>query len=170
MRPMLQATIKDTRKPGTDTKTVRFCRFPPAEPSGRGTLNGMMPKQRPQKKSVKIRVLLSVPLTPEQKRELARRAGVRPLSAYARDVLFPANDNAPPRRVRRCKDREALAAAALAQLGKSEAAAALREIARGVRLGIIILTPETDAALREAANTVQKAAQAAMRALGVKPR
>lgn len=130
----------------------------------------MMPKQRPQKKTVKTRVLLSVPLSPEQKSELARRAGVRPLSAYARDVLFPANDNAPPRRVRRCKDREALAATALAQLGKSDAAASLREIARGVRLGIITLTPETDTALREAANSLQTAAHAALHALGVKPR
>ncbi|MBU1210173.1 MAG: hypothetical protein KJ587_02745 [Alphaproteobacteria bacterium] len=130
----------------------------------------MMPKQRPRTR--KARSILSVPLTPEQKSDLTRRAGVTPLSAYARAVLFPANDNAPslPRRVRRNKDREQLAASILAQLGKSEAASSLREIARGVKLGIIVVTPETDAALRQAAQSVQMAAQAAMRALGVKPR
>ena len=131
-----------------------------------------MPDERPQKKSIKPRVLLSVPLSPEQKSELVRRAGVKPVSSYARDVLFAANDNSPPtpRRIRRDKDREALAASVLAQLGKSEVASSLREIARGVRLGIIVLTPETEAALREAAETVNAAAQSALRFLGARPR
>lgn len=133
-------------------------------------LCGMMPDERSQKKTDATRVLLSVPLTPEQKRDLVRRAGAKPVSAFARDVLFPANDNQPPRRVRRRKDREQLAAAILAQLGKGEAAASLREIAHGVRLGIVVVTPETDAALREAADNITLAAQAALRALGVKPR
>jgi Mrp family chromosome partitioning ATPase len=132
----------------------------------------MMPDERPQKKSIKHRVLLSVPLSPEQKRELVRRAGVKPISNYAREVLFAANDNTPPkpRRIRRDKDRETLAAGVLAQLGKSEVASSLREIARGVRLGVIVLTPETETALREAAETVNAAAQAALRILGVRPR
>jgi len=132
----------------------------------------MMPDKRPQKTSTKPRALLSVPLTPEQKSELARRAGAKPVSTYAREVLFPVNDNAPPLppRIRRDKGREALAASVLAQIGKSEVASSLREIARGVRLGIIVLTPETDAALREAAESVHAAAQAALRILGVRPR
>lgn len=132
----------------------------------------MMPDKRPQKKSIKPRALLTVPLSPEQKSELARRAGARPISAYAREMLFPANDNAPPipRRIRRDKGREVLSAAVLAQLGKSEVASSLREIARGVQLGIIVLTPETDAALREAAASVHSAAQAALRIMGVRPR
>jgi len=130
----------------------------------------MMPEDRPQPRTDKSRILLSVPLTPEQKDDLVRRAGARPVSAYARDVLFAANDNKPPRRVRRLKNREELAASILAQLGKGEAAASLREIARGVRLGIIVITPETDSALREATQSVSAAAQAALRALGVKPR
>lgn len=132
----------------------------------------MMPDKRLQKKSTKPRALLTVPLSPEQKSALARRAGARPISAYARDVLFPANDNAPPvpRRIRRDKGREALAASVLAQLGKSEVANSLREIARGVQLGIIVLTPETDAAVREAAASVNSAAQAALRIMGVRSR
>lgn len=132
----------------------------------------MMPDERPQKKSTKSRVLLSVPLSPEQKSELARRAGARPISTYARDVLFPANDNAPPipRRIRRDKNREELAASVLAQLGKSEVASSLREITRGVQLGIIVLTPETDAAICEAAASVNSAAQAALRIMGVRSR
>jgi hypothetical protein len=128
-----------------------------------------MPENR-QKTVRESRLLLSVPLTPAQKEELLRRAGVKPISAYAREVLFPANDNKPRRGVRRLKKREELAATVLAQLGKGEAAASLREISRGVRLGIITITPETDAALRDAARNISVTAQAALRALGVKPR
>jgi hypothetical protein len=106
-------------------------------------------------------------LTPEQKMDLLRRAGTKPISRYARDVLFAANDNPRPSRIRSRKSREHLAATALAQLGKSEVASSLREIARGVQLGIIVVTPETDAALREAVANVNAAARAALRALGV---
>lgn len=127
----------------------------------------MMPDKRPQKRTSKARVLLSVPLTPEQKRDLLCRAGTKPISRYARDVLFAANDNPKPSRIRSRKSREHLAATALAQLGKSEVASSLREIARGVQLGIIVVTPETDAALREAVANVNAAARAALRALGV---
>lgn len=132
----------------------------------------MMPDERPQKKSIKPRALLTVPLSPEQKSELVRRAGAKPVSTYVRDMVFPANDNAPqvPRRIRRDKGREALAASVLAQLGKSDVASSLREIARGVELGIIVLTPETDAAVREAAASVNSAAQAALRIMGVRSR
>lgn len=130
----------------------------------------MMPDKRPQKTTAKPRVLLSVPLTPEQKMDLVRRAGTKPISTYARGVLFAANDNPKPSRIRSRKSREQIAATTLAQLGKSDVAASLREIARGVQLGTIVVTPETDAALRSAAANVSAAAQAALRALGVKPR
>jgi hypothetical protein len=63
-----------------------------------------------------------------------------------------------------------MAATILAQLGKSDVASSLREIARGVQLGIIVVTPETDAALREAAANVNAAAKAALRALGINKR
>lgn len=127
----------------------------------------MMPDKRPKKRTFKPRVLLSVPLTPDQKMDLLRRAGTKPISRYARDVLFAANDNPKPSRIRSRKSREHLAATVLSQLGKSEVASSLREIARGVQLGIIVVTPETDAALREAATNVNAAARAALRALGV---
>jgi hypothetical protein len=130
----------------------------------------MMPDKRPQKKPTKPRILLSVPLTPDQKMDLLRRAGRKPVSCYARDLLFAANDNPRPARIRSRKSREVMAATILAQLGKSEAASSLREIARGVQLGIIGVTPETDAALREAAANVNAAAKAALRALGINKR
>jgi hypothetical protein len=130
----------------------------------------MMPDKRPQKRTTKPRVLLSVPLTPEQKMDLLRRAGTKPVSRYARDVLFAANDNPRPARIRSRKSREVMAATILAQLGKSDVASSLREIARGVQLGIIMVTPETDAALREAAADVNAAAKAALRALGINKR
>ena len=130
----------------------------------------MMPDKRPQTKNAKPRVLLSVPLTPEQKMDLLRRAGTKPVSRYARDLLFAANDNPKPARIRSRKSREVMAATILAQLGKSDVASSLREIARGVQLGIIVVTPETEAALLEAAANVNAAAKAALRALGINTR
>ena len=130
----------------------------------------MMPDKRLLKKSANSRVLLSVPLTPEQKTELVRRAGIKPLSNYARELLFAANDNPQPRRSRKQKDKYEFAATVIAQLGKSDVARSLQEIARAARLGIIVITPETDAALREAAAHVSAAAQAAHRVLNVKRR
>jgi hypothetical protein len=144
--------------------------FRPDRHEGAGILAGMMPEDPLPQARRKPRVLLSVPLSPEQKVELLRRAGAKPVSTYARAILFPANDNPAPRRARRHKDREQFAGTLLAQLGKSEAATSLREIAHAVQLGTIVVTPETDSALREAAQSVADAAQAALRALGVKPR
>ena len=72
-------------------------------------------KQRSQKPSC----VVSIRLSPGQRGDLERRAGGRQVGVYLREILFPANDNAPlPRRTRQpSKDIVALAKA-LAQLGQ----------------------------------------------------
>lgn len=133
----------------------------------------MMPDERPQQKS-KPRILLSVPLEPEQKTELMRRAGRQPLSAYVRERLFAANDNAPSKaRQKRhsspVKDHAALSAL-LAKMGKLDAAASLTDLARLARMGALPMSPETEAALNQACADVAAIKSLLMKALGVRQR
>jgi hypothetical protein len=125
-------------------------------------------------KPEKARVVLSIPLSPAQKAELERRAGARPLSVYAREALFPANDNA-PKEIRAArhgspvKDRQALAAV-LARLGQSDAASSLRELARAIRLGAMPITPETESAIQRACADLENTKGLIMKALGLRQR
>lgn len=120
----------------------------------------------------KSRVLLSVPLSPEQRAELERRAGKNPLSTYARACLFPANDNTPVRADRSrgtspVKDHTALAAV-LAKIGQAELTDSLRQIALLARFGALPITPETEAAIQKACREVAEIKALLMKALGVK--
>lgn len=129
----------------------------------------MMPENRPKQTS---RVILSIPLTPDLKADLERRAGRRPISAYARDVLFPANDNAPrkpraPRHNR--KDRQALAAI-LARIGSTESSGSLHEMAHLARLGALPMTPEVEATLLQACADIEAIKTLLMAAMGLRER
>lgn len=137
-------------------------------------LFGMMPKERPMHRNrPKTRIILSVPVSPEQRAELERRAGREALSTYARGVLFPANDNepvSPPRRIAApLKDHAALASV-LAKLGASGIGPSLQEMARLSLLGALPLSPETEAALSQACNDVAAIKMLLMNALGIRER
>lgn len=132
----------------------------------------MMPEERPPARTTKPRRILSVPLSPAQMSELARRAGRQPVSAYARAQLFPANDNQPapkkqPRGSAPVKDHAALARI-LAVLGQSDAGSSLRELARLARMGALPITPETEAALLKACADIAALKTLLMKALGVR--
>ena len=129
------------------------------------------PSQR-LKTAKQNRSILSVPLTLAQRSALEMRAGTQPLSAFVRDRLFAANDNAPidvpsARRKTSFGDRKAMAQA-LALLGRSELAASLQEMARLARVGALPVTPETEDALRKAANDVAEIKFLLMRGTGLK--
>lgn len=129
----------------------------------------MMPDQRPKPKEPKARHILSVPVSPEQMAELARRAGCRPLSAYARDQLFPANDNTPPKAARpRSGQRAALAAKSLALLGP--AASSLKAIANAMASGLLPFAPDTEAAVLKACADITEIKSLQMKALGIRER
>lgn len=133
----------------------------------------MMPEQRPKpSKTGKTRSILSVPLSPEQRAELNARAGRRPVSAYARGVLFAANDNARPSHARGAapvRDHAALAQV-LAKLGTSESASSLRDLSRLAKLGALPVTPETEAAIQKACADTLEIKILLMTALGIKER
>lgn len=129
----------------------------------------MMPEDRPKQTS---RVILSIPLTLDLKADLERRAGRQPVSAYARGVLFPANDNTPrsPRVTRHGrKDRRDMATV-LARLGAMQASASLQELARLGRLGALPMTPEVEAALLQACDDLAAIKTELMTALGLRER
>lgn len=131
-----------------------------------------MPEERPKPANAKTRRILSVPLSPEQMADLARRAGRAPLSAFARAQLFPANDNSPisSNRIRGAapvRDDAALATI-LAMLGKADLGSSLREIARLARLGALPITPEVETDIQIACRDIADIKTLLMKALGIR--
>lgn len=127
----------------------------------------MMPKE--PLKQPKTRQILSVPFTPEQVMQLAQRAGGRPLSAYVRDQLFPANDNTPPKPARaRPAEQAAFAAKVLAVLGP--VSTTLKTIAHAMASGVLPFAPDTEAAVLKACADIAEMKTLLMKALGVRER
>lgn len=127
-----------------------------------------MPDARPTTKS---RHILSVPLKPDQHADLVRRAGREPVSAYARGLLFPANDNTPfgaarTRAALPVKDHVALASL-LARTGQQDTARSLRELAHLAQIGALPITPEAEAAILKAAADIATIKALLMKALGI---
>lgn len=129
----------------------------------------MMPEPRPKQSS---RVILSIPLTRDLKADLERRAGRQPVSAYAREVLFPANDNAPrkARAPRRTASERTALATLLARFGASDACRNLHDLAGLARLGALPITPEVEAALLKACADITEIKTILMKALGLRER
>ena len=129
----------------------------------------MIPDPRPKQKGTKARHILSVPFTPEQIADLARRAGQRPLSAFVRDHLYPANDNNQPRLARpRSREMELFAAKALALLGPT--ATSLKSIAQAMSSGLVPFTPDTEAAIVKACADIAEIKTLLMKALRIRER
>lgn len=129
----------------------------------------MMPESSHKHKQPKTRHILSVPFTPEQMVDLARRSGRRPLSAFVRDQLFPANDNAPPKAARpRSAEKVAFAAKILALLGPTYTA--LKTIAHAIASGLLPFSPDTEASILKACADIAEMKALLMKALGVRER
>lgn len=111
----------------------------------------------------------SLRLTAEQRRALEARAGSLPLGEYIRSRLF--SDDPRPEPVRRhprpVKDHKALAEV-LARLGASRLASNLNQLSRAANASALPVTPETEAALRQACADIAAMRAALMRALGFK--
>lgn len=112
----------------------------------------------------------SIRLTEEEKRLLLERAGRRPLGSYVRELILAEASRAPRRKARRAKapvkDHEALARV-LAALGQSRVSNNLNQLAKAVNIGVLPVTPETEAYLGEACAAVICMRRSLMRALGL---
>lgn len=115
------------------------------------------------------RRILSVPLTPEQMSELARRSGPQPLSAFVRGQLFPANDNKKPKNnLPRPALKVAFAAKVLALLGP--ASTSLTALANAFASGLLPFAPDTEAAILKACADIAEMKSLLMKALGIRER
>jgi hypothetical protein len=110
----------------------------------------------------------SLRLSADQRRVLEVRAGRMPLGEYIRSQLFAGDAPRPPsRRPRPVKDHKALAEV-LARLGASRLSSNMNQLARAANSGALPVTPETQAALRQACQDIAAMKALLMQALGFK--
>ena len=109
---------------------------------------------------------ISLRLTDEERSRLAADAGRRSVSAYVRDRLFGAEPR--HRAIRMPATGDAEVARILAELGRSELAANLHELAEAVRIGALPVTPETEHAIRIACDAVERMRIELLHALGLR--
>ncbi|HEY4372500.1 MAG TPA: hypothetical protein VGN52_11300 [Burkholderiales bacterium] len=117
-------------------------------------------------KSRKSQPPFSLRLSAEEKAELVRKAGKKPLGAYIRTCLLGGAET--PRRARRqpAKDDKALAKL-LGELGKAKLANNLNQLARAAHLGALPVTPDTEKALADACQEVRWMRDTLIAALGL---
>lgn len=106
-------------------------------------------------------------LSPQERARLERDAGNLPLATYIKWRIF--TPDAPPPRVRSRKpvqDGEALSQV-LGRLGQSRLANNLNQLARAANLGVLPVTPETEAALLAATAEISEMRHLLVEALGL---
>ncbi|MEO1046372.1 MAG: hypothetical protein AAFX04_13095 [Pseudomonadota bacterium] len=109
----------------------------------------------------------SIRLSFEERAQLERAAGSRPLGEYVRLKLFGA-DGARSSRSYRPKASQKELAQILARLGLSELGPSLRELASAARLGALPESPETVEAIERACGSVEALRADLVRALGLR--
>lgn len=124
-----------------------------------GLSGGGMAKKRPAPFSLR--------LTFEQRARLEEAAGDMSLGAYIHSRLFDC-DNPPPRRRGKnpVKDHKALAQL-LGMLGQSRLSSNLNQLAKSANTGSLPVTPDTEAALNEAAAGVREMRRLLIEALNL---
>ena len=112
---------------------------------------------------------LSLRLTEEQRAELERRAGRKPLGGYVKECLFDGGGPSKPsrRRASPLKDQQALASA-LRALGRSELVGKISNLRRASDDGALRLTPEAEQALRQACADISAMRRDLVKALGLR--
>lgn len=108
----------------------------------------------------------SLRLTIEERAELERRAGSKPLGQFIREQCL--GKSAEPRagKRRRAKVDHALFAQALAVLGGSHLASNMNQIAKAAHMGALPVTPDLMADLDAACADIKAMRGALLRALG----
>lgn len=110
----------------------------------------------------------SIRLSEAERARLALDAAGAPLGSYVKTKLFDGMAGERKRRkVLSIQDREALAQA-LALLGRSHLSSNLNQLARAVNIGVLPVTPETEAELLAAVLDVREIRHLIMTALGFK--
>jgi hypothetical protein len=106
----------------------------------------------------------SLRLSADERTRLLRDAGDVPLGSYIKAKLF--DSTAPRRRTGLSVHDRAALAQALALLGRSHLASNLNQLAHAVNIGILPVTPETEAELLAAVQDVRDIRRLLLTALG----
>lgn len=108
----------------------------------------------------------SLRLSPEQRIQLEQDAGDTPLGAYILAKVFN-GEAAPVRRGKRpVKDHQALAQA-LGKLGHSRLSSNLNQLAKAAHTGSLPVTPDTEAAIKEALAEIHEIRRLLLEALNL---
>lgn len=109
----------------------------------------------------------SLRLSADERAELIRRAGNKPLGAYIRAQLL--GNTTTPRRVSRqpAKDQHTLVRL-LAELGQSRLSSNLNQLAKAANTGSLPVSTETEQALVQACEDVRQMRHALLSALGLR--
>jgi len=110
----------------------------------------------------------SLRLSEGEKARLRAEAGNQPLGAYIRSRLL-GEDASKRRAARRPRLEEKTAARLLAELGRSQLAASLNQLARASKSGSLPITEETEAALVKACTDIRRMRDELMQAMGLGP-
>lgn len=112
----------------------------------------------------------SLRFTAEERAELDRRAGNKPLGQYIREKVF--GEAASPRAVKRRKPGvdQASLSQALGLLGQSRLASNMNQIAKATNIGALPVTPELSSDLDRACADIRLMRTLLMRALKVENR
>ncbi len=106
----------------------------------------------------------------EERAKLEQEAAGKPLGPYIRTRLF----NQPSPRKRRYKRKprtdQKLLAQILSAIGASRMASNLNQLAKAINSGSLIVSPETESALRAACRDIDFLRRELIRALGLAPR
>ena len=122
----------------------------------------------PEKVKAKRPAPFSIRLSVEDRARLAIEAAGAPLGAFIKSkVLGSVPVERKRRKVLTLQDREALAQA-LALLGRSRLSNNLNQLAHAVNIGVLPITPETEAELLAAVQDVREIRRLLMSALGFK--
>ena len=108
----------------------------------------------------------SLRLTTEERAELERRAGTKPLGQFIREQCLGKAAQPRSAKRRRAKVDHTLFAQALALLGGSRLASNVNQIAKAAHIGALPVTPELSADLNEACSDIQAMRRLLMQALG----
>ena len=108
----------------------------------------------------------SLRVTAEERAELERRAGSKPLGQFIREQCLGKAARPRTGRHRRAKVNHALFAQALALLGGSRLASNMNQIAKAAHIGALPVTPELSADLDGACSDIQAMRRLLMQALG----
>jgi len=109
----------------------------------------------------------SIRLTDAEKILLLARAGRVPLGTYIRDALLSGDVQAKRRRMANPVVDHAALARVLAALGQTRLSSNLNQLAKAVNIGVLPVTPETEAEIMDACRAVSVMRGDLVRALGL---